>query len=113
MKNKILDAIGISAAVLCLIHCIIFPLLMVIPLGISHNPYIDLFFLVTGTIVVMRIIRKVHSRKLRALFWFSLSLIAVSVLADLIFEIHIPLIYVGAAGLITAHVINFRSGHHH
>ncbi|MDQ1095937.1 MULTISPECIES: MerC domain-containing protein [Chryseobacterium] len=112
MKNKILDAVGISAAVLCLIHCIIFPLLMVIPLGISHNPYIDLFFLLTGTVVVLRIIRRIHNKKLKALFWLSLLLIAVSVFIDLIFEIHVPLIYVGAAGLITAHIINFRSHQH-
>ncbi|WP_294204773.1 MerC domain-containing protein [uncultured Chryseobacterium sp.] len=112
MKNKILDALGISAAVLCLIHCIIFPLLMVIPLGISHNPYIDLFFLVTGAVVVLRIIRKVHNKNLRLLFWLSLLLIAVSVFADLLFEVHLPLIYIGAAGLITAHIINFRSHHH-
>jgi|GEM_PF-5601353 len=45
MKSKILDAVGISAAVLCLIHCIAFPLLMIMPLGISHNPFIDLTFL--------------------------------------------------------------------
>ncbi|MDN5479404.1 MAG: MerC family mercury resistance protein, partial [Chryseobacterium sp.] len=50
MKSKILDAVGISAAVLCLIHCIAFPLLMIIPLGISHNPYIDMAFLVIGAV---------------------------------------------------------------
>lgn len=58
MKSKILDAVGISAAVLCLIHCIVFPLLMIIPLGISHNPYIDLAFLIIGAIVVFNVTKK-------------------------------------------------------
>lgn len=112
MKSKILDAVGISAAVLCLIHCIVFPLLLVIPLGISHNPYIDMTFLIIGTIIVHRITKQISNSWLKILFWASIGLIAVSILADFIFEIHLPLIYIGAAGLITAHIINFR-GHKH
>ncbi|UTX49570.1 MerC domain-containing protein [Chryseobacterium sp. MA9] len=112
MKSKILDAVGISAAVLCLIHCIVFPLLLIVPLGISHNPYIDLAFLCIGTIVVFRVTKKITNRWLKFLFWISVSLIFISVLTDLIFEVHIPLIYVGAAGLITGHIINFKNHKH-
>ncbi|GEN70627.1 MerC domain-containing protein [Chryseobacterium lathyri] len=112
MKSKILDAVGISAAVLCLIHCVVFPLLMIIPLGISHNPYIDLAFLIIGAVVVYRVTKNIASSWLKLLFWSSIILISISVLADLIFEIHIPLIYVGAAGLITGHIINFRNHKH-
>lgn len=112
MKSKILDAVGISAAVLCLIHCIVFPLLLIIPLGISHNPYIDLAFLLIGAVVVYRVTRTMRNRRLQFLFWVSLFLISVSILADLIFEVHIPLIYLGAAGLITGHVINFKNHKH-
>ncbi|MBV8327233.1 MerC domain-containing protein [Chryseobacterium sp.] len=112
MKSKILDAVGISAAVLCLIHCILFPLLLIIPLGISHNPYVDLTFLIIGTVVVFRVTKHVANRWLKFLFWISILLIAVSVLADFIFEVHVPLIYAGAAGLITAHIINFKNHKH-
>ncbi|WP_313091518.1 MerC domain-containing protein [Chryseobacterium flavum] len=112
MKSKILDTIGISAAVLCLIHCIIFPLLIIIPFGISHNPYIDLVFLVIGTLVVSRITRQIESDGLKALFWVSIVLISISVATDLIFEVHVPLIYAGAAGLITGHIINFKNHKH-
>ncbi|MBB6370012.1 MerC domain-containing protein [Chryseobacterium shigense] len=112
MKSKILDAVGISAAVLCLIHCIVFPLLLIIPLGISHNPYIDLAFLIIGTVVVYRVTKSITRHWLRVLLWASIFLIAVSVFADLIFEIHIPLLYAGAAGLITGHIINFKNHQH-
>ena len=112
MKSKILDAVGISAAVLCLIHCIAVPLLLVIPLGISHNPYIDMGFLMIGTVVVYRLTRQIINPWLKVLFWVSIGLIAVSVLVDFIFEIHLPLIYAGAAGLIAAHLINFRNHKH-
>ncbi|WP_223559429.1 MerC domain-containing protein [Chryseobacterium lathyri] len=112
MKSKILDAVGISAAVLCLIHCVVFPLLMIIPLGISHNPYIDLAFLIIGAVVVYRVTKNITNSWLKLLFWSSIILISISVLADLIFEIHIPLIYVGATGLITGHIINFKNHKH-
>lgn len=112
MKSKILDAVGISAAVLCLIHCIVFPLLLIIPLGISHNPYIDLAFLVIGTWVVFRITRQMTNPWLSLLFWISILLISISVLADFFFEVHLPLLYVGAVGLITGHFINFKNHKH-
>lgn len=112
MKSKILDAVGISAAVLCLIHCIVFPLLLIVPLGISHNPYIDLLFLIIGAIVVFNVTKKTSNQWLKILFWVSIILISVSVMTDLIFEIHIPLIYLGAAGLITGHIINFKNHKH-
>lgn len=112
MKTKILDLIGISAAVLCLIHCIIFPLLMVVPLGISHNPYIDLAFLLAGTAVVLKITRNIRSTALKLLFWASVALIAISISLDFIFHIHSELIYAGATGLITAHLINFKNHKH-
>lgn len=111
MKTKILDYIGISAAILCLIHCIIFPLLMIIPMGISHNPLIDLIFLIIGTAVVFRITKSIASIWLKVLFWSSVAMIAVSILLELIFHIHFELIYIGAIGLITAHLINFKNHH--
>ena len=112
MKSKILDAVGISAAVLCLIHCIVFPLLMIIPFGISHNAYIDLAFLCIGTVVVFRVTQEIENTWLQLLFWISVFLIFISVLTDLIFEVHIPLIYLGAAGLISGHIINFKNHKH-
>lgn len=112
MKSKILDAVGISAAVLCLIHCIVFPLLLIVPLGISHNPYIDLVFLLIGAVVVFRITKKIEKQWLKFLFWISLALISISILADFLFEVHLPLIYMGAAGLITGHLINFKNHKH-
>ncbi|WP_294203246.1 MerC domain-containing protein [uncultured Chryseobacterium sp.] len=112
MKTKIFDYIGISAAVLCLIHCILFPLIMIIPLGISHNPFIDLAFLIIGTIMVFRITKKIDTTWLKVLFWSSIALIAISVGLDFIFHLHFELIYPGAAGLIIAHLINFKNHKH-
>ncbi len=112
MKTKILDILGASAAFICLIHCVAFPLLMVVPLGISHNAYIDLFFFIIGTIIVFWITKKVENRKLRLLFWASILTIGISVGLDLVFHFHSELILIGAFGLITAHLLNFKNHIH-
>lgn len=112
MKSKILDVVGLSAAVLCLIHCIVFPLLIVIPLGLSHHPLVDLAFLIIGIAVVYRISKQTQRIWLKMLFVVSILLISVSVFADMVFEIHLPFIYLGAIGLITGHLINFNHHKH-
>lgn len=112
MKTKILDILGASAAMLCLIHCVAFPILMIVPLGISHNVYIDLFFFIIGTAIVFRITRKIENRKLCWLFWASIFIIGISVALDLIFHFHTGLILVGALGLISAHLLHFKNHKH-
>lgn len=109
MKSKFLDVVGVSAATLCLIHCIVFPFLLIAPFGLSHHPAIDLFFLVVGTVVVFRVTNKIKFKSLKFLFWISILLIAISVGLDIIFHLHTYIIFIGAAGLITAHVINYKN----
>ncbi|MFP3594904.1 MerC family mercury resistance protein, partial [Chryseobacterium sp. SIMBA_038] len=77
-----------------------------------HNPYVDLAFLVIGALVVFRITRHMANRWLAVLFWASILMISISVFTDLLFEIHLPLIYVGAVGLIAGHIINFKNHKH-
>lgn len=112
MKTKILDILGASAAFICLIHCVAFPILMIIPLGISHNAYIDLFFFIIGAIIVFRITKKVEKPWFRWLFWASIFTIGISVGLDLLFHFHSELILAGALGLITAHLLNFKNHKH-
>lgn len=112
MKAKLFDWFGISAAVLCLIHCLLFPVLMIIPLGLEHDAYIDAAFLLIGAVVVYRVTANMESKKLKYTFWTAIGLIATSVLLDMLFHIHSPLIYIGAALLITAHIINFKNHKH-
>lgn len=112
MKTKNLDIIGFWAAFLCLIHCLVFPLLVIIPMGVSHNPYIDLVFLIVGAVVVKRVTKNMESKTLKLMFWTAIVLIAVSVLMDLLFHFHSPLIYIGAVLLIIAHILNFRRHRH-
>jgi hypothetical protein len=52
-----MDILGISSKSLCLIHCLLLPLLTVLPIGLTHNPYIDLLFACVGLYAVINSIK--------------------------------------------------------
>lgn len=111
MKNKtaFLDILGISSATLCLIHCIIFPMLTIIPLGLSHNHWIDLAFALIGLYAVIKIGQKQKNKVIMVLFWFSILTILSCILFEILSHHHSNLIYFGAGGLISAHFLNFKN----
>ncbi|KUJ61116.1 MerC mercury resistance protein [Flavobacteriaceae bacterium CRH] len=101
------DILGISSATICLVHCLIFPLLTVLPLGISHNPFIDLLFAIIGLLAILKIIKK-SNLLIAATLIVSMSLIWISVLSEIILDIHLDLIFIGGVGMIVGHFLNYR-----
>lgn len=101
------DILGISSVTICLVHCLIFPLLTILPLGISHNPFVDLLFASIGLFAIVKITKK-STLLVSSILIVSMSLIWISILADLFLEIHLDLIYFGGIGMIIGHLINYK-----
>ncbi len=101
------DILGISSATICLVHCLIFPLLTILPLGLSHNPIIDLLFASIGLFAILKIIKK-SSLLVSSILIVSMALIWMSVLSEILFDIHLDLIYFGGIGMIIGHLINYK-----
>ena len=101
------DILGISSATICLVHCLVFPLLTILPLGLSHNPFIDLFFAVIGLIAVFKIIKK-SNLLVATILIISMALIWISVLSEIILDIHLDLIFIGGIGMIIGHLLNYK-----
>ncbi|MGN7812535.1 MerC domain-containing protein [Flavobacterium sp. 22076] len=101
------DILGISSASICLIHCLIFPILTILPLGISHNPIIDLVFASIGLFAILKITKK-SNLLVSSILIVSICLIWISILTDIFLEIHLDLIYFGGIGMITGHLINYK-----
>ena len=59
----VLDILGISTASLCLVHCLLFPLLSLIPLGFLDYHWIDIFFAYIGMFVVSKIVMSATSQQ--------------------------------------------------
>lgn len=101
------DILGISSAAFCLVHCLIFPILTILPLGLIHNPVIDLIFASFGLFAIIKIIKK-SSLLVSSILVVSMSLIWVSILSEIFFEIHLDLIYFGGFGMIVGHLLNYK-----
>lgn len=102
------DLLGISSATICLIHCLIFPIITIIPLGISHNPLIDLLFVSIGFFAVVKIIKK-SNLLVSSILILSLTLIFISILIEIVLDVHTYLIFIGGIGMIIGHLLNYRS----
>ncbi|PTS89608.1 MerC mercury resistance protein [Flavobacterium sp. HMWF030] len=102
------DILGISSATVCLVHCLVFPLLTILPLGLSHNPFIDLLFASIGLFAIFKIIKK-SNLLVSGILVVSMALIWISVLSELILDIHLDLIYFGGIGMIAGHLLNYKS----
>lgn len=103
-----MDILRISSASLCLIHCLLLPLLTVLPIGLTHNPYIDLLFACVG---LWAVINSIKNAKLLVLLLLIISctLILLSVLIEIFLDIHTNIILVGGAGMILGHLINYSN----
>ncbi|OXG05573.1 MerC mercury resistance protein [Flavobacterium araucananum] len=106
--SSLYDILGISSATICLVHCLVFPLLTILPLGLSHNPFIDLLFASIGTFAIFKIIKKTNLL-VASILIISMSLIWISVLCELFLDIHLDLIFIGGIGMILGHFLNYTN----
>ena len=106
---KSYDILGISSATLCLLHCIIFPILTIVPFGFSDDIFIDSLFACVGMFVVSKVLISDSSRKVKYILGISIGIIVVNVVLELLFKIHLGLLFVGGIGMIVGHYMNFKN----
>lgn len=107
--NKAYDILGISSASLCLLHCIIFPILTIIPFGFSDNIFIDSLFACIGMFVVSKILMSNASKIVKYILGISISIIVINVVTEMVFNINLKLLFVGGIGMILGHYLNFKN----
>ncbi|WP_418887632.1 MerC domain-containing protein [Leeuwenhoekiella marinoflava] len=112
MKAKYFDILGVYAAFFCLIHCILSPILFLLPLRLLHNPVIDISFLIIGLFPLIKVLHSTSSVYLKILLAASWLLIATSIALETFLHKETLLIYFGAAGLITGHLVNYKNHKH-
>jgi hypothetical protein len=115
MKKQItnsLDILGISSATLCLIHCLVFPLISIIPIGISHNHWVDLFFALLGLFAVVKILKTCTPFYIKSILLISITIIIGSILITIFFHHHSFFLYLGGLGMIIGHLLNFNFHKH-
>lgn len=117
------DYLGISASVLCLIHCLTIPIallvsqLLGVELNISPNlhdglRFLDFVFLVVSLYAVYQSFKHSHNKSIKILFVFGWLTFFAGVITHSEFHTDIPL-HFGTAILIIAHIKNIRECSQH
>jgi hypothetical protein len=107
------DYLGITGSVLCIIHCLITPVLVITSTLLNHDAlrvgFLSLDYLFIGiNIVAVWSASRHASRLIRLALWGFLSLFAVGLLLEDLHESFEYLAYAASAGLVAGHLLNIR-----
>jgi len=111
-KTKYLDLLGLSSATLCLIHCLVFPIITIIPIGIIHNHWIDLFFALLGLYAIIQIIKTKSPNYIKIVLSIAMGIIIGSIVYSIVTHNHTNWLYVGGIGMVVGHTLNFNHHKH-
>lgn len=111
-KSKVYDILGFTSAFLCLVHCLVFPLLLIVPIGLYHNHYIDLLFAFLGIFALVKILKNESPFYIKWILVVSMSLILISIFYTLITNRHTYILYFGGFGMMIGHTLNFFKHKH-
>jgi hypothetical protein len=108
------DYIGITGSVLCLIHCLITPVLMMTT-ALMHDEHLRIGFLsldyvfIGVNIVAVYAATKGHvSLGIKRALWGFLTLFATGILFEDVNPVFELIGYVASAGLVMTHLVNIR-----
>jgi hypothetical protein len=109
------DYVGITGSVLCLIHCIATPMLLMSSRLLQTNDHLrigylslDYVFIAVNIAAVYFATRHYASVTVRRSLWGFLSLFTASVLLEDVNELFEYISYVASAGLMLTHLVNIR-----
>ncbi|HEX8575440.1 MAG TPA: MerC domain-containing protein [Flavobacterium sp.] len=106
------DILGISTATICLAHCIIFPLITIIPFGLDENIWVDVVFACIATCIVTKIVLGNNQKLVKIILGTSVLIVWTSIILDLVYHFHSNIIIAGSVGMITGHILNYKSHQH-
>ncbi|GAB3271149.1 hypothetical protein GCM10027347_42250 [Larkinella harenae] len=113
------DVIGITGSVLCIIHCLITPVLLISSTLLTDRTLrigflsLDYVFILVNIVAVFFATRRASQSYIRIGLWTFLGLFAGALLLEDIHESFEYLAFTASAGLIAMHILNLRSHQHH
>jgi hypothetical protein len=108
------DLIGISSSILCLLHCLAFPLILsagyLFNYSISsHWHGLDYVFILLGTVAAWASARKTTIPALKLAFWIAIFIFSLSILFHGLWSGMIYMSVSASFVLISLHVFHWRS----
>lgn len=114
LLNRKADYIGISGSVLCIIHCLITPVLLVSSSFLTNDTIrvgylsLDYIFIGVNFVAVYFATRHVTTPAIKIGLWFFLSVFAVAIILEDVSEMFEYLGYAASLGLVLTHLTNIR-----
>ncbi|MEZ0483646.1 MerC domain-containing protein [Fibrella aquatica] len=114
--DKKADYIGITGSVLCLIHCLAAPVLVMTSSLFRNDALragflsLDYFFIAVNIVAVYYAARHHTSSAIRTALWSFLFIFAVGLLLEDVDPIFEYIAYAASTGLVISHLVNLR--HH-
>lgn len=112
-KNLRTDLLGITSASLCVLHCLLMPVLLALSV---HLEWLEMFcylFIALGIYSVYFSTKNGTSTPIKTVMWLSSGVLFLAVLLEERVPWLSPLTYVAAAGLITGHILNIKCSKKH
>lgn len=112
--NRKADYIGISGSVLCIIHCLITPILLVSSSFLANDTVrvgylsLDYIFIGVNIVAVYFATRHFTTPAIKIGLWFFLSVFAVAIILEDVSETFEYLGYAASLGLVLTHLTNIR-----
>ena len=101
------DILGLSSASICLLHCLLFPLLTFITLPIEHV-YVDALFALIGMFVFFNILKSKTNIKIKMLLLIGNLVVFTGIFLHMFFNMDSILVVFGGLIMIFGHLINFK-----
>jgi len=102
------DWVGIASASLCLVHCLLSPVLITLAASFEWWPGVSYLFLIVSFYAAFETSRHSGGSPWLWLIWISFAVLTASILFEDDFEVLELLGYVASAGLVFGHVLNIR-----
>ncbi len=108
------DYIGITGSILCILHCLITPVLLVSSSLLQDSPLragylsLDYIFIGINTIAVYFATRHVVSVPVKRSLWGFLTLFSIALVLEHDMPVFAYVAYAASAGLVISHLVNIR-----
>lgn len=120
LSSQSADIMGISASVLCMIHCMAFPVMISLGYmvkysddhGHSHDHihwhWMDYFFIVLAIWAVFNAGKNTHSKRIKIALWTAVGIFSIAILLHEWNPIMIGISIAASVALIIIHIINWK-----
>jgi cell division protein FtsW (lipid II flippase) len=122
LSNRSADMMGISASVLCMIHCLAFPVMISLGYMVKYSDthdhdhdhehfhwhWMDYFFIALAIWAVYNAAKNTHSKRIKIALWIAVIIFSIAILLHEWNPVMIAVSIAASLALIIIHIINWK-----